>query len=175
MGAPVPLSLIIIGVSGSGKSEAGSHVATRLGLEFLDADNYHSVANKEKMHRGIPLTDEDRHDWLANLHEALRQRTEAGQSCVLACSALKRAYRDVLRAGLPGVRFFYLHIEHDEVAQRLAARKGHFFNRALLDSQFAALEEPGPDEATIIEENRPLDAVVDDIVAHAKHFGLAPA
>jgi gluconokinase len=81
-------------VSGSGKSEVGQAVAKSLGLKFLDADDFHSVANKDKMHRGIALTDDDRRDWLKNLHEALRQELVAGKSCVLACSALKRVYRE---------------------------------------------------------------------------------
>ncbi|HEY0789852.1 MAG TPA: gluconokinase [Chthoniobacterales bacterium] len=157
-------ALIIIGVSGSGKSETGTEVARRLNLKFLDADDYHSAANKDKMHRGIPLTDEDRSGWLANLHEALRQELDAGRSCVLACSALKRAYREILKAGLPNIYFFYLKVDHDVVARRLASRTGHFFNQALLDSQFATLEEPQADEAFVIDENRPPEEVVQDVI-----------
>jgi gluconokinase len=168
-------ALIIIGVSGSGKSETGTEVARRLKIKFLDADDYHSAANKDKMHRGIPLTDEDRSGWLANLHEALRQELDAGRSCVLACSALKRAYRDVLRAGLPDTYFFYLKVDHDVVAKRLASRTGHFFNQALLDSQFAALEEPQPGEAFVIDENQPPEPVVHDILKIAdQKLGLKP-
>jgi gluconokinase len=95
-------------VSGSGKSEVGREVAKRFGLKCLDADDFHSAANKDKMHRGIALTDDNRRGWLKNLHEALRQELDAGTSCVLACSALKRVYREQLRDGLEGVRFFYL-------------------------------------------------------------------
>jgi gluconokinase len=169
-------ALIIIGVSGSGKTETGTAVARRLHLKFLDADDYHSAANKNKMHRGIPLTDDDRRDWLANLHEALRQELEAGHSCVLACSALKRSYRAVLTAGLERVYFFYLKVDHDVVAKRLASRKGHFFNQALLDSQFATLEEPLPDEAFVVDENQPAEAVVEDILKLAdQKLGLKAA
>jgi len=169
-------ALIVIGVSGCGKTETGTEVAHRLQLKFLDADDYHSAANKDKMHRGIPLTDEERRDWLANLHEALRQELEAGHSCVLACSALKRSYRDVLKAGLGNVYFFYLKVDHDVVAKRLASRKGHFFNQALLDSQFATLEEPQADEAFVVDANRSPEEVVQDVLNLAERkLGLKAA
>src|SRR5271157_3546546 len=134
------LALVLTGVSGSGKSEVGREVANRFGLKFLDADDFHSTANKDKMHRGVALTDDDRRDWLKNLHEALRQELDAGTSCVLACSALKRAYREQIRDGLEGVRFFYLKIDYEVVAKRLESRTGHFFEKKLLNSQFAILE-----------------------------------
>jgi gluconokinase len=168
------LALVLIGVSGSGKTETGKEVAKRLGIKFLDADDFHSAANKEKMHRGIPLTDDDRRDWLRNLHEALRRELDAGNSCVLACSALKRTYREQLRNGLEHVYFFYLKVDYEVVAKRLELRKGHFFARELLDSQFATLEEPGPDEAFVVDENRPLEEVVQQILRYAAGLGLKP-
>jgi gluconokinase len=168
------VALVMIGVSGSGKSEVGQEVARRLGLKFFDADDFHSAANKEKMHRGIPLTDDDRRGWLQSLHELLQKELEAGKSCVLACSALKRVYREQLRAGLKGVYFFYLKVDHDVVAGRLQLRKGHFFAKELLDTQFAILEEPGPDEAFIVDQNRPLEEAVDQVLGDAAQLGLKP-
>lgn len=164
----------MIGVSGSGKSEVGQEVARKLGLEFFDADDFHSAANKDKMHRGIPLTDDDRRDWLQALHELLRKKLDAGELCVLACSALKRVYRERLRAGLKGVYFFYLKVDHDVVAGRLQLRKAHFFAKELLDTQFAILEEPGPDEAFIVDQNRPLEDAVRQILEYAAQVGLKP-
>jgi gluconokinase len=168
------LAIVLNGVSGSGKSEVGQAVAKRLGLKFLDADDFHSVANKDKMHRGIALTDDDRRDWLKNLHEALRQELDSGTSCVLACSALKRVYREQLRGGLEGVRFFYLKIEYEVVASRLELRTDHFFDKRLLDSQFAILEEPQPNEAFIVDQNRPLADVVQEVLHHVATLGLKP-
>jgi len=167
-------ALVMIGVSGSGKSEVGQEVATRLGFKFFDADDFHSAANKDKMHRGIPLTDDDRRDWLKSLHDALQKELEAAESCVLACSALKRVYREQLRAGLKGVYFFYLKVDHDVVANRLQMRKGHFFAKELLDTQFAILEPPGPDEAFVVDQNRPLQEAVQQVLDYAAQLGLKP-
>ena len=168
------LAIVVTGVSGSGKSKVGQEVAKRLGVKFLDADDFHSAANKDKMHRGIALTDDDRRTWLENLHDVLRQELESGTSCVLACSALKRIYRERLRDGLEGVRFFYLKIDYEVVARRLALRTDHFFDKRLLDSQFAILEEPQPDEAFVIDQNRPLTEVVHDVLQYAATLGLKP-
>src|SRR5262249_23257911 len=156
------LAIVVTGVSGSGKSKVGQEVAKRLGVKFLDADDFHSAANKDKMHRGVALTDDDRRAWLEDLHEALRQELESGTSCVLACSALKRVYREQLREGPEGVRFFYLKIDYEVVARRLESRTDHFFDKRLLDSQFAILEEPEPHEAFVIDQNRPLTEVVQE-------------
>jgi gluconokinase len=164
LGMRKALALVLTGVSGSGKSAVGRVVANRLGLKFLDADDYHSPANKDTMHRGIALTDDDRRDWLNKLHEALRQELDAGNSCVLACSALKRVCRKQLHGGLEGVRFFHLNIDYEVVARRLESRTGHFFEKKLLESQFAILEEPRPNEAFIIDQNRTLAEVVQEIL-----------
>jgi gluconokinase len=123
------LAIVLTGVSGSGKSEVGREVAKRLGVKFLDADDFHSAANKDKMHRGIALTDDDRRTWLENLHDALRQELDSGTSCVLACSALKRVYREQLRDGLDGVRFFYLKIDYEVVARRPGVTNGSLFRQ----------------------------------------------
>jgi gluconokinase len=159
---------VLTGVSGSGKSEVGRAVAKRLGLKFLDADDFHSNANKDKMHRGIALTDDHRRGWLKSLHEVLRQEFDSGTSCVLACSALKRGYREQLRDGLQGVRFFYLKIDYEAVTRRLESRTDHFFDSRLLDSQFAILEEPEPNEAFVIDQNRPLADVVQEVLQIVK-------
>jgi gluconokinase len=168
------LAIVVTGVSGSGKSKVGQEVAKGLGIKFLDADDFHSAANKDKMHRGIALTDDDRRTWLENLHDALRRELESDTSCVLACSALKRVYREQLREGLEGVRFFYLKIDYEVVARRLELRTDHFFDKRLLDSQFAILEEPQPDEAFVIDQNRPLAEVVQEVLQHVATLGLKP-
>ena len=126
------------------------------------------------MHRGIALTDDDRGTWLENLHDALRRELESGTSCVLACSALKRVYREQLSDGLEGVRFFYLKIDYGVVARRLELRTDHFFDKRLLDSQFAILEEPQPDEALVIDQNRPLAEVVQEMLHDIASLGLKP-
>ena len=113
-------------------------------------------------------------EWLKNLHEALWQELDAGTFCVLACSALKRIYREQLRDGLEGVRFFYLKIEYEVVARRLELRTDHFFDKRLLDSQFAILEEPQPNEAFIVDQNRPIADVVQEVLHHVGTLGLKP-
>jgi len=168
------LAIVVTGVSGSGKSKVGQEVAKRLSVKFLDADDFHSAANKDKMHRGIALTDDDRRTWLENLHDLLRRELESGTSCVLACSALKRVYREQLSDGLEGVRFFYLKIDYGVVARRLELRTDHFFDKRLLDSQFAILEEPQPDEALVIDQNRPLAEVLQEMMLDVASLGLKP-
>jgi gluconokinase len=138
--------VVLTGVSGSGKSTIGSLLAGRLHWPFEDGDVLHPAANIAKMRAGIPLTDADRWPWLHALGEWMDARIAAGESAVIACSALKRSYRDLLRQGRPGVRLVFLAASHEVLAARLAARHGHFFRASLLDSQFAALEPPGPDE-----------------------------
>lgn len=130
-----------MGVSGSGKTTVGKLLSEALGWEFLDADDFHPPANKEKMARGIPLTDEDRGPWLDAIVETLRDRAGAGRDVLLACSALKQAYRDRLSAA-PGVRFVYLKGDAATLQRRLETRHGHFFRPELLASQLEALEEP---------------------------------
>jgi gluconokinase len=141
--------LIVAGVSGSGKTTVGAMLAGRLGWRFADADDFHPAANVEKMRAGIPLTDEDRRPWLQALVAWMDERIAQDRSAVIACSALKRAYRDVLLGGRPDVRMVFLEVGREELARRLAARQGHFFPEKLLGTQLDALDPPQPDEHVI--------------------------
>src|SRR5512141_2233643 len=136
-----------MGVSGSGKTTVGAFLAGRLGWPYAEADVFHSPASVAKMAAGHPLTDEDRWPWLRAIAAWIGERIARGESGVLTCSALRRTYRDVLRR--PEVQLVYLKGSRDLIAERMAARQGHFFKLAMLDSQFATLEEPTPDEAAI--------------------------
>ena len=140
-----PRRVVIMGVAGSGKSTVAAALAARRGVRLIEADEFHSAANREKMAAGSPLTDDDRWPWLAALRQAMRGEREA----VVACSALKRAYRDALRAA-GDVGFVYLALERDEVVRRLAARRGHFMGTAMVESQFAALQAPAAEERDVV-------------------------
>jgi len=133
--------VIVMGTTGSGKTTIGTLLAKRLGCEFVDADDFHPPANVEKMKHGIPLTDADREPWLKTLHDKIVEWTAEKRNVVLACSALRRSYRDELRAS-PDVKFVYLKGSYELFSQRVLARKGHFAKQDLLASQFATLEEP---------------------------------
>ena len=133
-------SVVIMGVAGCGKSSLGAMLAQRTGTDLVEGDDYHSPTSREKMSQGIPLTDADREGWLETLGELLRQ---SPNGAVLTCSALKKSYRDRLRAAAPGLGFIYLEIRPDEALRRVTARAGdHFFPVKLVDSQFATLESP---------------------------------
>jgi gluconokinase len=134
--------VILMGVSGSGKTTVGQRLAEQLHWQLLDADDYHPPANIEKMSRGIPLEDSDRWPWLDRLNEMVRAAETRGESVLLACSALKARYRDRLAQGCKNVRWVYLKGDFDLIESRLKARKGHYMKAGLLKSQFAALEEP---------------------------------
>lgn len=134
--------VVVMGVAGAGKTTVGRLLASDLGAAFLDADDFHPPANVAKMRAGTPLDDADRWPWLERLNATLRERAGRGESAVLACSALKAAYRERLLEGLPQAKLVYLRGARELIAERLAARRGHYMNPALLDSQFAALEEP---------------------------------
>jgi gluconokinase len=164
--------VIVMGVSGAGKTVVGEALAARLGWTFEDADDWHPAANVEKMRNGHPLTDLDRKPWLEALNRAMRGWVEGRQSVVLACSALKGWYRQVLREGIQGdsVRFAYLKGTYDEINQRLNRRHGHFMPESLLKSQFEALEEPPATEALTVDARLPVEAAVDAIVA-GLHLG----
>jgi gluconokinase len=150
-------SVVVMGVSGSGKTTVGSALADALGLRFVDADAMHPPANVEKMAAGIPLTDADRWPWLDAVGAVL-----AHDPVVVACSALRRGYRDRLRASATKLRFVYLHGTRELLAERMSHRD-HFMPVALLDSQLAALEEPGDDEDAIrYDIVRPVDEIVTD-------------
>jgi gluconokinase len=135
-----------MGVAGSGKSVIGAALADALGIEFVEGDQYHSAENVERMSRGIPLTDDDRAVWLRSLAVRIREARNAGAGLVISCSALKRSYRDILRAEASDLRFVFLKGERTLIAGRIANRRGHFMPPSLLDSQLDALEEPSPDE-----------------------------
>jgi gluconokinase/shikimate kinase len=136
--------LVIMGVSGSGKSTVGGLLAGRLGWDLAEGDDLHPEANVAKMHAGEPLTDEDRWPWLERIADWIRAHTEAGTPGIVTCSALKKRYRDVLRS--EGVVFVFLEGSRDKISDRLASRHGHFMPPSLLESQFEALEAPTADE-----------------------------
>ena len=154
-------AVVVMGVSGCGKTVVGSNLAQRLGARFIDADDLHPPANVEKMRAGVPLEDADRAPWLALLNAKLREAVAAGDPVVLACSALKQRYRDALAAGVPGLRFVHLAGSRETIAARLAARRHRYMPATLLDSQFAALEPPA--DAIVIDVAQPLPAVVDAV------------
>ena len=146
--------LIVAGVAGSGKTTVGAVLARQLGWRLADADSFHSEASVAKMRAGVPLTDADRKPWLHAITGWMDERIAAGQSAVVTCSALKRAYRDELLAGRPAARMIFLQVSREELERRLLTRPDHFFPEKLLDSQLAALEPPAQGERvqTVIEE-----------------------
>src|SRR3954463_4797131 len=155
--------VIAFGVSGAGKTTIGKLLAHELGWRFYEADDFHSDANVEKMRRGVPLTDEDRWPWLERLREQIARSIAAKKNAVLACSALKRAYREQLRVS-DEVKFVFLRGDYALVSEQLRRRHGHFMNRDLLQSQFADLEEPKPDEGVVTTElGRTPKEIVEDI------------
>ena len=159
---------VVMGVAGSGKSSIGAALAHVLDVEFVDGDDFHSPENIRKMAAGIPLTDDDRSGWLRTLASRLRDARNAGKGVVIACSALKRAYRDVLRGGAGDVRFIYLKGSRELVGRRLASRGRHFMRTSMLDSQFATLEEPTSDEnAWVVDITLSPEQIVANLVIRA--------
>jgi gluconokinase len=157
--------LLVMGTTGSGKTTVGKMLAERLDWLFLDADDFHSAANKEKMHRGIPLTDADRAPWLAAIHEELVRQTQQGRNVVLACSALKQEYREVLQAQLQ-VRVVYLKGSEGVLREHIEGRHGHFAGESLLASQLATLEEPA--DAIVEDVSRAPAEIVTEVCARLK-------
>ncbi|HLX24292.1 MAG TPA: gluconokinase [Usitatibacter sp.] len=157
-----PSVIIVMGVAGSGKSTVASQTAQRLDWRFAEADTFHSAANIAKMRDGIPLTDEDRWPWLDAIAAWIDSMRSAGQHCVVACSALKRAYRVRLAAGHHDVRFVYLKGSYEIVAARMSGRTGHYMPLSLLRSQFETLEEPDAAEDAVV---MPIEKAPEEIVA----------
>jgi gluconokinase len=161
--------VVMMGVSGSGKTTIAAGVARDEGWLLLEGDSFHPAANIAKMKAGTPLTDEDRWPWLRAIAAREDELLAAGQSAVVACSALKRAYRAILIGDRSDVVLVYLRGSKDLIADRMKARKGHFMPAALLDSQFATLEEPGDDEHPIVVDiGSPAEATIADAVRQLK-------
>jgi gluconokinase len=158
---PGAMVIVLMGVSGTGKTEVGTRLARALGGDFAEGDDYHPPANVEKMRSGVPLDDADRQPWLETLSRAIGAWLDAGKTVVLACSALKQRYRDILKAGRAGVRFVHLEGPEALIRSRLSNRRGHYMPASLLDSQLAALEEPA-DAIAVSVEGTP-DAIVAEI------------
>ncbi|MEV0405452.1 gluconokinase [Actinoallomurus sp. NPDC050550] len=160
--------VLVMGVSGSGKTTIGAMLAGRLGWKYAEADDFHPPANVEKMHNGIPLTDEDRWPWLRAIGAWMQEQTDPA---VVTCSALKRKYRELLREDRPDLHLVYLDGSKELISARLAARHGHFFPKQLLDTQFADLEPPQADEdALTVSIDQPIEKIVEEI---HERLGLA--
>jgi gluconokinase len=164
--------IVVMGPTGSGKTTIGTSLANRLGWHFVDADEFHSAANKDKMHRGIPLTDADRLPWLEAIHQQIERWLAEKRNVVLACSALKQSYRDLL-SRRPEVRFVYLKGSYELIRERLLKRTGHFADEHILAGQFADLEEPTG--ATTVDISGSPEEIVNEIcVRLALQFKKAP-
>ena len=162
--APAPLCVVVMGVSAVGKTTVAVQLAERLGLPYAEADDFHPPANVARMRAGTPLDDADREPWLRALGAWLGERAADGSGGVITCSALKRRYRDTLRAACPGVIFVHLSGSRELIAERIGGRTGHFMPASLLDSQFAALEPLGPDEHGVVLDVGP---AAEQLVAEA--------
>jgi len=169
----IPCALVVMGVSGSGKSTIADRLAARLSWSYEDGDRFHPASNVAKMSAGHPLTDEDRWPWLQAIADEIDRVCKAGEHAVIACSALKRAYRTILVHGRSDVRIVFLKGTQPLIAQRLAERKDHFMPPGLLDSQFKTLEPPEAGENPItVSIDASVESIVDDIV---RQLGLDPA
>jgi gluconokinase len=165
----VPCALVVMGVSGSGKSTIADRLAERLGWRYEDGDRFHPASNVAKMSAGLPLTDQDRWPWLKAIADEIDRVCKAGERAVIACSALKHAYRDILVHGRKDVRIVFLSGTQALIAERLASRKGHFMPPGLLDSQFKTLEPPEHSEHPVtVSIDAAVEAIVDDIVRQLK-------
>lgn len=163
--------LVVMGVTASGKTTIGRRAAARLGWPFYDADDFHPPANVAKMSRGEPLTDDDRTPWLDALHRLMAEHGQAGRHAIVACSALKESYREVLEHGLTTVRFVYLKADPAVLQARLDHRRGHFMPKTMLPSQMAALEEPK--DALTLDASRAPHELIERIVEYVGEEGAA--
>lgn len=159
--------IVVFGVTGTGKTRVGSALAEALGWKFIDADDYHDEASLTKLNNGIPLNDEDRWPWLTRLRTVIQQHITQGRSAVVACSALKRVYREHLRVGSEVV-LVYLKAESKVLEERLRRRRGHFMNPSLLKSQLETLEEPLDDTLAVDTARGPAEIV--DVIRRALHM-----
>jgi gluconokinase len=163
---PPPIVMVVMGVAGAGKSTLARALANELGVRFLEGDDLHPAANVAKMRRGEPLTDADRWPWFSAVAAWIDARAAARESAVVACSALKRSYRQVLGQGRPFVRFVHVAGSPELVAERMAGRQDHYFPASLIASQFEALEPPGADEeVVVVDMTLPVAAQVAQVVA----------
>ncbi|CCH86882.1 gluconokinase [Modestobacter italicus] len=162
---PATTSIVVMGVSGSGKTSAARELTRQLGWEYIEGDDLHPEANVAKMAAGHPLDDEDRWPWLRRIAEVIGEHEAAGTSLVLTCSALKRSYRDLLRDGHPSVWFAHMQVSQQVLADRLAQRTGHYMPPSLLDSQLATLEPLAEDEpGDVIAGDGPLDQSIAELL-----------
>ncbi|WP_151704200.1 gluconokinase [Nitrincola alkalilacustris] len=173
----IKTNIVVMGVCGSGKSTLAEHLATRLGGVFLEGDRYHSPENVRKMTAGTPLNDQDRIPWLQTLAEQIQQHTQKDQQCILACSSLKRIYRDQLRKQAGDLLFIYLQGDEATLRNRMQSRQGHYMNIALLQTQLNDLEEPGPEERCLtLSINQSIDEMLTSILQwlQNQHTTLTP-
>ncbi len=175
--SPRTTSIVVMGVSGSGKSTVAAGLVDRLGWEFAEGDEFHPPANVEKMRSGRPLDDDDRWPWLRRLADWIGEHEQAGRSVVVTCSALRRSYRDLLRDGHPSVWFAHVTADADLIRDRMQRRTGHYMPASLLDSQLATLEPLQPDEpgASISGAGRPDEVVAELLSVLQKERGSAAA
>ena len=159
---------VVMGVAGCGKSAVGRLIAQELGLVLIEGDEFHPIANIEKMRQGLPLDDHDRAGWLQRLGQELAAHPAGA---VLTCSALKRAYRDTLRAAAPGLRFVHLALSQQQALARVAARDGHFYPPSLVASQFEALEDPASEPGVLVAD---ATAHIDRVVDSAARWAARP-
>jgi len=159
-------AVVVMGVAGCGKSTVGIALCERVGARMIEGDAFHPESNIRKMSAGVPLDDADRAGWLVRLGEELAKAVAGGETVVLACSALKRRYRDMLRAAVPELGFVYLELTPDEARERVAHRRGHFMPATLIESQFRDLEPPRNEQHVLsVRATAPLEAIVEDIAA----------
>ena len=159
-----PQAIVLMGVSGSGKTSVGVRLSQRLNWPFYDGDDFHPPENIAKMGQGIPLDDADRVPWLAILNNLISEHLSAGKSMLLACSALKRKYRDQLTDGNPGTVFVYLKGDFNLIFDRIGVRSGHYMKAEMLQSQFSALENPK--DALVVDISQDLDGITKEIISH---------
>lgn len=175
MADPRTSTLVIMGVAGSGKSTVASELALLLGWSTAEGDDFHPAANVEKMRSGHPLVDADRWPWLRSIADWIGRQEAAGRSAIVTCSALRRAYRDLLAGGHPSVRFVHLDVSRPVLEERLGSRRGHYMPASLLDSQLATLELLGADEPGLaVPADGPADEVARLVTDALRSRGIVP-